>query len=67
MAKKILRLRENSVTVPVNFGNGSKVNHIIYGVGKCVGFVRGTSWRIEFDNGQIRDFIPSKLFSNLVP
>lgn len=52
--------------MPANFGNGSKVNHIDYGKGECVGFVRGEYWRIQFDSGDVRDFLPSKLFPKLI-
>jgi len=53
------------IAIPKNFGNGSKVKHIVYGKGKCVGFVQGQYWRIQFESGEVRDFLPNKLFMNL--
>lgn len=63
---KQIKFSPDTVTIPANFGNGSNVNHVTYGKGKCVGFVGGTSWRIQFESGKVLDFLPSKLFSNLV-
>jgi hypothetical protein len=63
---KNIKSNPDVISVPKNFGNGSKVNHVDYGKGKCVGMVQGQFWRIEFENGKIKDFLPSKLFANLI-
>jgi len=55
-----------ATVIPKTFGSGHSVNHTKYGKGKCVGFVQGKYWRIHFDSGDVRDFLPAKLFSSLI-
>lgn len=38
-----------------------EVIHPDYGKGKIVGWVQGAFWRVEFESGEVRDFLPSKI------
>jgi len=63
---KNIKSNPDVISIPTNFGNGSDVNHIDYGKGKCIGWVQGQYWRIEFESGKARDFLPSKLFAKII-
>lgn len=44
------------------FKNLEEIIHPKYGKGKCVGYVAGGSEvRVQFESGEIRDFIPKYL------